>query len=497
MTVVQTRSEVDHFAEFCATHLIQSEDRWEGTPLELEAWQRRMMGEALEFDEDGWPSWRSVVIVAPRKNGKTAILAALSLYRLLTSDGRPEILLAAPSDKVAGRLFDACARFVRRSPELSKLLRVRDHAGEIVREDGMGIIYRLSSDPQRLYGYNPTHVVCDELASWTTPNLRRAYAALTSGGGARSAPQVFTITTAAEAQYRHDSILGSILDAALDAENVVREPGLTVCRMVDARTLVWEYAAPTADPRDTVAMKLANPASWITEDFLKRQAENPELTDAQVLQLHGCVWAASSSTWIAPDAWAAQAVERTIPLGAKIVIGFDGSAKRDSTALVAATTDGFVCPIRVWEKPEGAADWQVPRDEVSDVLDRMISGYQVLEVACDPFGWASEIQEWERKYGEIIVTFPTSTRERMAVACDRFRADTLAGTLTHDGDPVLTRHVGHAVAKVTPFGTVVTKSHPDSPRKIDVAIAAVIAHERAQWLVQNPKKQVLLAVAYS
>ena len=88
----------------------------------------------------------------------------------------------------------------------------------------MGIIYRLSSDPTRLYGYNPTHVVVDELAQWTTPNLQRGYAALTSGGG-RSAPQVFTITTAGEASQRHDSILGRLLDAGLDAEEIEREPG--------------------------------------------------------------------------------------------------------------------------------------------------------------------------------------------------------------------------------------------------------------------------------
>jgi phage terminase large subunit-like protein len=129
-----------------------------------------MMGEALGFYPDGWPTWRSVVIIAPRKNGKRAMLAALSLHRLLTDEGRPEILLAAPSDEVAGRLFDAAARFVCRSEELSGLLRVRDHAGEIVREDGMGIVYRLSSDPARLYGYNATHVVVDELAQWATPS---------------------------------------------------------------------------------------------------------------------------------------------------------------------------------------------------------------------------------------------------------------------------------------------------------------------------------------
>ena len=177
-------SEVDHFADFCKTQLIQSEDKWEGQPFALEPWQRRMLGEALAYEPDGWPIWRSVVMIAPRKNGKTQLLAALALYRLLTSTGRPEVLLAASSDRQADRLFDAASRFVRRNEELSNLLRVRDHAGEIVREDGLGIIVRLTSDPARLYGYSPTDVICDELAWWTTPNLKRAYAALTSGGGA-------------------------------------------------------------------------------------------------------------------------------------------------------------------------------------------------------------------------------------------------------------------------------------------------------------------------
>src|SRR5512134_2383679 len=50
-------SEVDHFAEFCETHLVQTEDRWQGKPLVLEPSQRRMLGEALAFDSDGWPTW--------------------------------------------------------------------------------------------------------------------------------------------------------------------------------------------------------------------------------------------------------------------------------------------------------------------------------------------------------------------------------------------------------------------------------------------------------
>jgi phage terminase large subunit-like protein len=189
-------SEVLHFSKFCREHLIQSEDRWEGKPLLLEAWQRRMLGEALAYDENGQPLWRSVVMIAPRKNGKTALLVAVAIYRLLTDEGRPEILLAASSDRQAGRLFDAFARYVRRNPELSDLLRVRDHGGRIVREDGMGSIIRLTSDPSRLYGYSPTLVVVDELAFWTpepTPRLRRPHqwrlCANGAAEGSRSRPQ--------------------------------------------------------------------------------------------------------------------------------------------------------------------------------------------------------------------------------------------------------------------------------------------------------------------
>ena len=153
-----------------------------------------------------------------------------------------------------------------------------------------------------------------------------------------------TITTAGEAANRHDSLLGGILDAAtaLDADDLEHKQGLTIARLRAASTLVYSYEAPTSDPHD-VAMKQANPASWITLDYLRRQAKNPELTDAQVLQLHGGVLAESSSTWIPPAAWQACAnFARRIEPGEQVVLAFDGSQRRDSTVLVAATLNGRV-----------------------------------------------------------------------------------------------------------------------------------------------------------
>jgi hypothetical protein len=149
---------------------------------------------------------------------------------------------------------------------------------------------------------------------------------------------------------------------------------------------------------------VANPALWITTEYLQRQVDNPELTDAQVLQLHGCVWAATETTWIAPEDWSRRVTDRALEKDAKIVVGFDGSARRDSTVLTAATLDGFPPPDTRLGTPRG----------------------------CEGLG---------------------GVRQRMAAACGRFRADVLEGTLTHDGGEVLARHVGHCVSKTTPYGT--------------------------------------------
>src|SRR4051812_27387019 len=161
-----THTRGDHFAEWCADYCTQSIDVFDGVPLKLETWQFQHMREALAASEDGIPYWSSVALVLPRKNGKTTLLAAYALYALLEFEGAPEILLCAASDKQAGRLFDAVVSFVRRDPRLLSLLVVREWIGEVSRVDGRGKCLRMSSSPERLHGYNPSLVICDEVAQW-------------------------------------------------------------------------------------------------------------------------------------------------------------------------------------------------------------------------------------------------------------------------------------------------------------------------------------------
>ncbi len=441
------------------------------------------MGEALEADSEGRFRWPSVALVVSRKNGKTALLAAYALYRLLEDDGQPEILLAAASDRQAGRLFEAVEAYILRAKPLRDKLIVRRWAGEISRKDGGGKIIRMASEPSTLHGYNPSLVICDELAFWTKPSQRRSWAALTTAGGGRERTQTFTISTAGDAIGRSSSILGQLLDRNEQHGEVDRRDGLTISRNEQAGTLVWNYSAPTKDPHKIPAMKLANPASWISEEYLERQAQNPELSEGEVLQLHGCVWSASGDSWMRNGIWETRAAKREIDEEIEIVLGFDGSYNDDSTALVGCTIEQepHIFVVGLWEKPEHARrDWVVPRDEVAVRIDQAMETYRVAELAADPPGWHREIGEWEDRYGSVVVTeFRTNLRKFMARACARLHSAVANGTMTHDGNKRLAVHVANAVTKETADGAYITKEYRHSPRKIDAATAAVIAFDRA------------------
>jgi phage terminase large subunit-like protein len=471
-------SDVGHFSEVCAVLLEQSVDDWAGQALGLEDWQTQHVAEALAYDEQGRPYWRSVVLLVPRKNGKTTLLAAYGLYRLIFSDGQPEILLAASSDRQAGRLFDAAVSFVRRSAYLLERLVVREYIGEIARRDGEGRMLRMSSDHRALHGYNPSLVICDELAQWTTPGLRRAWGALTTAGGARQRAQVFAISTAGEAVGRHDSILGRLIDGN-EADGELRRPhaGLTISRNHDARVLVYRYESPSTDRLAVAEHKQANPASWVSEAWLERQARNPELSEADFLQLHANVWATADDTWMAPMQWAALADPgRALVAGEEIALGFDGARHQDATALIGCTADGHLFTLAIWERPEGTQRWEIAAGEVDAAVAAAHERYTVRRGYYDPPLWQTEIDAWAREFGSAVAPWPTNRPAPMAAACERFQTDALAGAFSHDADPVLRRHHLAAAVDRTRHGPLLVRRRRNGEH-IDAATASVLAYE--------------------
>jgi phage terminase large subunit-like protein len=65
----------------------------------------------------------------------------------------------------------------------------------------------------------------------------------------------------------------------------------------------------------------------------------------------------------------------------------------------------------------------------------------------------------------------------MAESNERFHTAVATGNIIHPGDEVLTRHILNAHTEETPWGDLLRKDIKGGSRKIDAAVAAVLAYE--------------------
>jgi phage terminase large subunit-like protein len=81
----------------------------------------------------------------------------------------------------------------------------------------------------------------------------------------------------------------------------------------------------------------------------------------------------------------------------------------------------------------------------------------------------------------------------MAPATARFYEAVVNGQLTHSGDSRLARHIGNAVLREDARGARLAKERRDSPRRIDAAVAAVMAHAGRRPGRHRPRQHLHLS----
>ena len=208
-----------------------------------------------------------------------------------------------------------------------------------------------------------------------------------------------------------------------------------------------------------------------------------------------------NSRTTATDAWLAHheiagAADATqvVADGETITLGFDGSRKRsdtatDATALIGCRlSDGHLFELGVWEQPQGPAgnDWQVPVNEVLAAVVSAFATYNVVGFYADPSKWETYVSGWEADYGarlqvksnqqHPIEWWMTGGRVMLIVrATERLHNAIVDQEITFDGSYALTRHLGNARRRVSRSGIQIAKENPESARKIDAAIAAILA----------------------
>lgn len=473
------------FAEACCRVTKDSIAATAGTLLTFRPWQRELIRHVLARRRDGRLRHRQALIGIARKNTKSTLGSAIGLGGLVLGPGGGEVYSCAAEKEQARIVFGTAKRMVEMDPELSELLKCyRD----VIEFPKTGSIYRvLSAEAYTKEGLNPHLVLFDEVHA--QPN-RELWDVMSLAMGARVEPLMVGITTAGVRTDNtgQDSLCyGLYQHGKRVATREVDDPSFFMAW--------WEPKNPESDHRAEKTWREANPgfADLVSaEDFAASVLKTPE---AEYRTKRCNQWVSTARAWLPTGAWEDCEQRRSVPDGADVVLGFDGSYNNDSTALVVVQCsevphlDVAAC----WERPATADDsWKVPILEVEEEIRKACRRWKVREIVFDPARWArtQEVLELE---GLPVVSYPQSP-ERMVPATQRFYEAVLNKTLTQSGDPRYARHISNCVLKVNQRGAQLSKDAKSSPRKIDLAVAGLIALDRASHR-PPPKRRPAFAFA--
>jgi phage terminase large subunit-like protein len=460
-------------ADFINSMCIQTKDTVagrSGQQIVLRDWQTKLLDNIFAVRDDGRFKNRTAFVGMPRKNGKSALSSGIALWGLFMGELGGEIYSCAADRDQARIVFGDAKKMIEAEPELLAQAKLYRDAIEI---PATGSVYRvLSSEAYTKEGLSPTLVIMDELHA--LPN-RELFDVMQLGMGARREPLLLAITTAGVKadSTGQDSIAYSLYQYG---QKVIRgeydDPSFF---------MAWWEASLESDHRDPETWKLANPAFGdlnSIEDFESAVKRTPE---AEFRTKRTNAWVSSQTAWLPNGAWEARESNRVVDKDVPVILGFDGSFSGDASVVMGVTIEDepHVFLVEAWEKqPNDSDEWRVDSLEVENAIIQACQRYNVKEIACDPFRWQRSMQVLQDA-GLPVVEWPSTSAARMIPACAKFYDAVVSEKLTQDGSPLLTRHISNAVVKIDRLGPRIVKEHRGSPRKIDAAVASIIAFDRA------------------
>lgn len=443
-----TLSEVDRFAGFFGM-----------LGYKLEDFQRLIVGECFS-------DRREALILIPRANGKSTLLAGLALWELLK---RPDaqIVVGAASREQASVLFDV-AREMTQHPEVSPLV---DVTRREIRTDS-GWLKVIAADGPRQHGLIVDLAIVDELHAHKHDEL---YIALRTAMQKRPGARMITISTAGA---RLDTPLGALRERCLKLSEVTSEGPLT--RTEGENLAMLEWALPEgADPNDLEAAKGCNPASWLT---LKGLAEQKEAVHELAWQrYHLNVWTGGEAPWIMPAVWDANNGEPEIDGDGYRVIGIDAAVSSDTAALALVRRDPDNVYHVIWRIWTPTTRDKVPLADVEAVAREWAQRYQVDAVIYDPRYFEHAAQNLE----DEGVPVKAWTYKRNAAAAGTLHEILSHGRLRHGGADLPRRHALAAEIRDREWGQVISKTK--SREHIDALMALAYAVDEAAAL--KPKRR--------
>lgn len=310
--------------------LPQSTGKFNGQPLQLQAWQKWVIYSifGFKYTKDSKRVVREVYIEVARKCGKSTLAAGIMLY-MLTADGESEaqIIFAANSYSQAQLAFTMSKNFISNLDEKGK--HFKTYRDQIRFPSTKSVMKVVSADADKLDGLNCSAFVLDEYHAAKSNNVANV---LTSSVGMREQPLMLYITTAGfdmtNPCYQLRSTYIDILDGKLSDDSIFA----AIYTLDDGDDIedeeVWVKCQPNLD-------------LTVTKEYIKSQlnkAKNSPLLLTNFKTKLMNIWCANSNgEWI--DSNYIQQCTAKIDLsdsmfnGCSAYLGIDLSSTSDLTAI--------------------------------------------------------------------------------------------------------------------------------------------------------------------
>lgn len=490
------------------------EGEWAGRPFELSDWQEWDIVRPLFGWKrlDGTRRYRDAFMAVARKNGKSALVAAISAYMLM-ADGEfgAQVYAAATKEAQARIVWDMARKMVEFSPELRPHIKAFKNTFVV---DRTGSRYQpLGRDSKTMDGFSVHCGVIDEYHAHKTSEM---YDVIDDGRGARRQPLLLTITTAGfnvSSPCKKEWDIGiRILEKQLTNENY------------------FVFIATADDPaqwREETEWWKANPNMGISiypegfrNDFAKAEASAQKQNSFKTKRLN--IWTEQSTRWISMEKFALcdGPIDLDFLKGKRCFGGLDLGITRDISALCLAFLDdtqpkgqeNVYILMRYWI-PEVGKFERYKNDGVNypewcdqgwitttpgettryDIIRRDINAlseeYDIAEIAIDR-AHAHELMQQLADDGLNIVKH-AQTLFAMNFPCRAFEELILERRLRHGDDPVFRWMVSNA-AILTDGQENIKVVKDKSGDRVDGVVAAVMAIGRL-LIAPEPVKSVYKA----
>jgi phage terminase large subunit-like protein len=469
----------------------------QGATLKLEPWQVFFLCCIFGWlrRKDNMRRYRKVLLLVPRKNGKSALAAAIGLY-MLVADGEfgAEVYSGATSEKQAWEVFRPARLMAQKRPDLCS------HYGLTVNASNLHVLSNESRFQPMIGkpgdGSSPSLAIIDEYHEHDTDAM---YSTMETGMGAREQPMMLAITTAG------DNIAGPCYAMQHEAQAMLEGS------RQDDETFALIYGIDPDDAWESPdVMRKANP-NWgisVGEDFLlarQREAMGSPRKAGQFKTKHLNVWVQARDAYFNVLRYQ-QAGDPKLTLqgfaGQEAIIGVDLAEKRDLTAveILFRTGDVFTrfgryyAPEETVELPENE-HFRLWRDQgVLIQTDGAVTDDREIE---------ADILEWCKMFDVREVAFDPLHSRQMAVqlmeqgvSCIDFanrpilmnepmrKMDALIADkkLRHDGEPAFAWMLSNVVNR-SKTGDIHSPAKERAANKIDGPVAAMMALGR--WLLDE------------